>query len=473
MVDHLEENKTFDEFRDILSYWMDVYKWQNCSYLAIKSSKAQRLVFGRIILESGIFKGKIPPFYFETKSVIAGYDILKAEPNIIDQRLLEAREGTVKFSKHSFCLKNKSGDIPYFIFYPIYHPALPYGPRLTSLIIREKEKHEMLTMDLRLLDWELKSANQPFDSIQDLLTYMGLPMLSQMGDSATLESVARTPANISDQSTINNNQAEIILNVSHNLDVNKIKLGCKVFNKKGIERFSINGEKISWTYDEDSITGKYNHTVEDANLLQAFLSYKDLALHSWYLNDPQKQTNPRYLIHSLFDENHDILQKFLLQAESTSQNFEDGVALLLNVLGFSIFHYGQIPKLKDGPDIIVFTPTGNISVVECTIGLLDKEDKLAKLIQRTVLIKEKLKIAGFEHFSIQPVIISKLPRAEVTGHLEEAGKHGIAVICKEELIELLNRVSFHLDPEGLFQEALRLIPKNEQLPLPDLNNNRS
>lgn len=469
MSGHLDKN-TVDEFSDILSHWINVYKWQNCSYVAIKTPTGQKLVFGRIILETSLFKDSISDFYLETENIIVQHEILSAEPNNIDKRLLEAKEGLVTYSKHAFNLKNKSDELPYFTCYPIYHPAISYGARLPSLIIRERERHAILTMNLQLLDWELRSANQPFDSFEDLLAYMNLPGLSQMGDSATMEIIARTPANISDKSTINNNQAALILNVSQNLDVNKIKLGCKVFNRNGIERFSVNGGKIRWIDNKDSLMGEYNHTIEDATWLQAFLSYEGLALHSWYINDPQKQTNPRYSIHSLFDGGHDILQKFLLQAGYTSENFEDGVALLLNVLGFSIFHYGRIPKLKDGPDIIALTSMGNIAVIECTIGLLDKEDKLAKLIQRTFLIKEKLKNTGFNHFSVQPIIVSKLPRAEVTGHLEEAGKHGIAVVCKEELIELLNRITFHPDSEGLFQEASRLIPKNEQLSLPDINN---
>jgi len=468
MSDYLDKNAA-DEFRDILSHWINVYKWQNCSYVAVKSPTGPRLVFGRIILEPNSFKDSISDFYLETENIIAQHETLKIEPADIAERLLKAKEGLVTYSKHIFNLKNKSDELPYLTCYPIYHPAISYGPRLPSLIIREKERHAIFTMNLRLLDWELRSADQPFDSITDLLVSMGLPVLSQMGDFAAFELVARTPANISDKSLITNNSATIIVNVSQNVDINKIKLGCKVFNKNGIERFSVNGGKITWTNNQDSIIGEYKHTVEDAAWLQAFLSYEDLTLHDGYINDPQKQTNPRYSIHSIFDGSHDILKRFLLEAEFTQENFEEGIALLLNILGFSIFHYGQIPKLKDGPDIVAFTPLGNIAIIECTVGLLDNKDKLAKLIQRTVLVKDKLKNAGLGYFSIQPIIISRLSKAEVTGHLEEAGKHNIAVVCKEELEELFRRASFLPDAEGLFKEAERLIPKKDQLSLATLN----
>ena len=58
-------------------------------------------------------------------------------------------------------------------------------------------------------------------------------------------------------------------------------------------------------------------------------------------------------------------------------------------------HHGKIQKLQDGPDIIALTPIGNIGVIECTSGLLDTDDKLAKLVQRTNLIRKKLVETGF------------------------------------------------------------------------------
>ncbi|MBM4053278.1 MAG: hypothetical protein FJ264_01110 [Planctomycetes bacterium] len=54
-----------------------------------------------------------------------------------------------------------------------------------------------------------------------------------------------------------------------------------------------------------------------------------------------------------------------------------------------------------------------------------------------------------------------LTRNEVSGHLEEAGRHSIVVVCKEELTELLTRAPFPPDPEGLFKEAIQFIPENE------------
>ena len=457
MVEGLKEENAINEFRDILSNWINSYKSQICTFLAVKTNGKIRLKFGRIIFNTNTLQDSKLDFHIETNHLVAGRKIMKIEPKTIEQLLCETRERKVKFSEHSFIV-----DKPFIRFDPIYHSKLssPAGPRLPNLTISGSER---IDMDYQLFDWELKSADKPFGNTDELLDYLRLPRLTEMGDVYKLEIIAYSPVQISDKSKIGDGKALVILNVATGIDTNKIKLGFKVFNKNNIveQRFSITGEKVNWTKNEDLVTGDYNFKIEDINLIQAFISYDNVALHSWYVTDPQKQMNHRYSIHSLFDKNLDTLKRFLFVLFEERNNFEYGVALLLNILGFSVSHHGKIPKLQDGPDIIALTPIGNIGVIECTSGLLDKDDKLAKLVQRTTLIRKKLQETVFGYLLVQPVIITMLTRNEVSGHLEDAGRHSIVVVCKEELTELLNRAIFPPDPEGLFKEAVRLIPENE------------
>lgn len=198
------------------------------------------------------------------------------------------------------------------------------------------------------------------------------------------------------------------------------------------------------------------------------MSYNGKALHQWWVSDPKRHFNPRHAIHQIFDkEELEILNKLLFGPRKNDQDdFEEGVALLLSVLGFSIVHYGAIKNLREGPDIVAITPLGHIGVVECTIGLLDNKDKLAKLVQRTILIKEGMAKSGYGFLKVQPVIVSALPQKENKGDLDEAGKHSIAVVCRENLETMVNRIKLPLNPEGLFDEAAQLVPRNDQLTLP-------
>ena len=106
---------------------------------------------------------------------------------------------------------------------------------------------------------------------------------------------------------------------------------------------------------------------------------------------------------------------------------------LLTIFGFSIASYGKMTKYREGPDIIAEAPSGNIGIIECTVGLLNNNDKLAKLVQRTSLFREKLKEVGYPFLEIQPAIVTPLTRDEVKADIEMAGIHGIAVVCKENL----------------------------------------
>lgn len=91
-----------------------------------------------------------------------------------------------------------------------------------------------------------------------------------------------------------------------------------------------------------------------------------------------------------------------------------------------------------------------------SVGLLDRNDKLAKLVQRSMLIREKLDLAGYGFLQIQSVIVTPLSREEVAVNFETAGKHEIAVVCKEDLEEMLNQVSLPLNADRVFQEAKKL-----------------
>jgi hypothetical protein len=145
--------------------------------------------------------------------------------------------------------------------------------------------------------------------------------------------------------------------------------------------------------------------------------------------------------------------------------FEGAVSTLLNLLGFSVSNYGRIPKLQKGPDIIAVSPSGHVGVIECTIGLLDQNDKLAKLVQRAKLIHDRLTETGYGFLQIQPVIVTPLSRDEVTANLSTAGQHDIAVVCRDNLEYMLNRISLPPNADQLFQDAKRLIPNAVQ---PDL-----
>jgi len=464
----MHNKANISEFLKLLSLWKQAYKWKTTAFVGIKNPDGPTLLFGRIIFDY-IKPNEDLLFDFESSHLIAGREIVEIDSDNIEACIRDAEGGKLVAAGKSFSLHNKEDKSMGTAYYPIHHPSITLGPRIPSLIIYGGQKNELISIPNfrpgEMLDWDLKSADQPFESLNELLTHLHLPTSDRISAS-TLEIIANSPISITDKSVISEGIAQVQCRVAKGMDTDKIKFGYKTFHVNNTERGKIDGSSFTWDEDASSLLGSATIATQDAPIIQAFLSYDGVALHQWWIDDPEKRLNPRHAIHNVFDDGLRHVKEFLLTAEGRKNHaFEHGMALLINIFGFSTSHYGKLSNMQDGPDILAITPTGNVVVIECTTGLINTKDKLAKLVQRTTVIKEQLVKAGHGHLAVQPVIVTAMKRNEVEADLERAGENGIAVICRENIEELLSRVGFPLDPEALFLEAQRLIPRIKQPPL--------
>ena len=312
------------------------------------------------------------------------------------------------------------------------------------------------------LDWELIAADRPFASLDELLNTLGLPNWRHGPDSTGLEVQATSPATIGLHSKIADGRARIEIHASKALDVGKLKLGFQVIgNVPNLERGSVAGEALQWQQDQNLKRAEHFVEVGEAERVQAYLSYDGVPLDQRSVTDPLKQSNPRAAIHRAADPDFQLLEKLLLNPEKKDgAEFENAVSILLTLLGFSSIHYGLMRDFKEGPDIMVVAPCGNVGVVECTTGLLDTKDKLSKLVGRASRIKTHLAEAGHGNVDILPVIVTSLSRDEVKANLEAAQNLQIAVVCKEELLEAITQLTLPPNGDRVFNHAKGLIPRN-------------
>ncbi|MEK6791663.1 MAG: hypothetical protein AABY45_08190, partial [Deltaproteobacteria bacterium] len=446
------ENVDVIEFNKLLSLWKEVYKWKMTSFVAIKTTDGPKLLIGRIIFDS------VKPldslhFNFASSHIIAGREISETTIENIDLCIKNATESKLVSSKQTLSLYLKNSDTLGATFFPVYHPTIIFGPRLPSLIIRGSRRYELLSppnfRPMELPDWDLKAADQPFDSLDELFTHLGFPTSQQAGDSAALEIIGSSPVLIADNSKITAGSAQVKCRVAEAADIGKIKFGYKIVHTNSVERASITGDAFEWIIDGPSKLGTAIVPTKDAPWLQGFLSYDGVSLHQWWIDDPEKRPNQRHALHEILDKDLGFVKKFLLTSVGRqNRSFEHGMALLLSILGFSISHYGKLSNMEDGPDIIAITPTGNVGVIECTTGLLSAKDKLVKLAHRTTLIKDTLTKAGHGQIMVQPIIVTAYSKKQVEAELERAGESGVAVVCKENIEELLRRVTLPPNPEA-------------------------
>ena len=123
--------------------------------------------------------------------------------------------------------------------------------------------------------------------------------------------------------------------------------------------------------------------------------------------------------------------------------------------------------MRDNPDLLASTPSGNIVVVECTTGAIDNEGKLTKLLTRTRALEDKLRQSGHAHVRCLPVIVTSLPRGAIAD-LQPAKDAGIVVACAEDIEAALNRTLFPQNPDVLFEEQWQSARPPQDSPFPEL-----
>ena len=457
------QEQYFSQFQSLVAHWVKAYNHADYAYVGVKTTGGARLIAGRIFLNPFSNPQMVAPFAYDSEHVIAGRFVLDISEQDVLTMLESLRCGEMLGVGGTVVSLQPDNSLN-TICSPVRHPFVADGIRVPNIKSSGISRQTLLSgiEPLFDIDWELKSGQAPFDSLDDLLRHCALPIQSEMGGATWLEIVAGCPAFITDKSVIDNGEARIECRVASSLDAEALRVGYKIFQGEGnIERReSLSGTSFEWRLENGAKEGSCRVQVGDAQLMQAFASYSGVALHQWWITDPNKRLNPRHAIHQVFDDDLELLTKQLFKPESDKAHmFEQAVSTLLNLIGFSTGTYGRIPKLQRGPDVIAISPAGNIGVVECTLGLINENDKLAKLVQRTKLIKDKLSQTGYGHLQVLPVVVTPLPRTENSANLEEAGKLGIAVVCKEDIEALIVQVRLSLNPEKWFEDAKSLVPR--------------
>jgi hypothetical protein len=216
-----------DRCSALLSTWKGAYVCAVRSYVGVKTAEGSRLLYGRVLLEPGRSGIDETRFKCETEHVFAGRFVTAVGPHDRDAINAGARAGHIDGLDGTLSLTIEASRPFSNFFSPVYHPFVSDGPRLPSLLVRGGAKHALLTTagEARQLDWELRSADVPFDTLDELLGHCGLPASAQFGDSTTAEIVARTPGVIGSGSAINRGEALIECRIARALDVGKLRLG--------------------------------------------------------------------------------------------------------------------------------------------------------------------------------------------------------------------------------------------------------
>lgn len=450
MSDHNRE--TIERFWTDIAPWEVAYTHSGLSFFAVRRDGQLHLIHGRLFLNT--VPSKITRKHFETESVVAGYFPL-SELGLTHRALVD------KLMTSDVVITPVGG-----LLFPIdtaasasanytpFHPeGIHGGSRISVLMISGDQRHAYVQQPQ--LDWELKSASTPFDSLGELLGEYSLGIYK--GDFAHIEVVALAVAEVDFNSVVKGETVKPALFLANALNQAECQLGYRVLlHSRVVERGAINGAEMEWTPGDHNAHGTGCLKIPSGAVLQCFATYRGFAQHQGWIADPATAQNPRRAAMEEFDDKLIVLRDFLFEEQKPrkdARDFEIGVAWLMWMLGFSVAHAGATSRTSDATDILATTPGGHMALVECTTGHLKADTKLAKLVERAQTIRRRLDESGNRHMRLLPVIVTAMGREEVKADSDQAQQLGVVVVTKEDLTETLSRSVMLQNADLIFSQA--------------------
>jgi len=446
-------------FFEAIAGWRAGYRVARLHVLGVRSGETLELVSARIVLDIGGDTAVKSSF---RAGRIEAHQVLLNQEEIDIQRATHALASTTGLCVAGLgCLRLPSTEqVGIYVAPPmLLHPeGLNSGHRMAVLSIGGGHITDQLPLPES--DWLLKAADCPYDSAQELAIDFGLGALR--GDRALLEVVARTVIEVLVESSVTGTQANVGVWMASSLDQTKSKVGFRVIHQgRVVQRGAIQGKDLSWSERDPAVVGVGSIEVPAGSIVQCIASYAGEAQHVQWRADPGSFLNPRGAILSLVDPSGSLTQAYLhpdMPARGkAADDFEAAISWLLWGLGFSVASFGTHPKTRDAFDIIATTPRGDFVVVECTLGLLRAEGKLAKLSARTVNVRDSLTSSNMTHLRVLPVIVTAMSSEQVAADTGPAVDLGVLVITREDLDEAQTELLRFPDADSLFERGLRAV----------------
>lgn len=460
-------------FKKLVEPWVATYDQLIVSAIGVFDGVEKRIVGARVLLAPSFINEHTKILPLQGEIFWGQLEVRPWDPSDFEDLLENIVNGFLIIDSVKASLPKDDGPTPYPIFYSGSHPAFGGNQaplRFPALVMRGGGRRKILdrVVGEENLEWHLWASSPPFFDLADLYTHFRLFHPAQIGDETQIELMARAPIVIDARSVISEKKARLVLIASRAIDKNLISVGFRALaNESGVVRSKMHSKEIRWIENDKGMEGFLEIDVGGAPAIQCFLSYANIGVQQFWVFDPSLHLNMRHAVHSAFDPNQDVVRRLVIEPKDTdSREFEEGVAMLLSMLGFSVTQHGRSQKLSKAPDIVAITPQNRIAVIECTVGLPGAGDQFATVRRRTETLRKSLLQSGWPNMTLYPIVVSALPEAEIGDHKKEASEQGILVICREDLQAGLDRVRLPVDPDQMLVSAFG------RLKLPSFMNNK-
>ena len=318
------------------------------------------------------------------------------------------------------------------------------------LKVSSRASHIFRPTELVQLDGALRCCEIPFDGVDDLCSWMGLPNLAMNDFRPQLEAHINPPVDLIWSGEEFREGMLSLKLVAHNeFDISKMSVGLRMAPGLIVNTRVQVADKISWENEEvDFRTGRLSVTSESAHSMLAMICIQGATVRRQWFSDPSRSFNPLYVATQHFDKDFRQIRKAIFDGND-SEKFEKAVASLAFILGFS-------PALQvesDAPDILMMAPSGRLVLIECTIRVADVTVKAGKLADRKNGLQSVLRSQN-DLRDVVAVLVCRQSSSNPALHISELKSMGIYLLSKEGLEEALIRISSPRHADELLNEMV-------------------
>lgn len=446
----IDRNK-LSNFLNTISPWKAAYSEATLSLIGLKRGEEIEILRANMVLlcdES--FSTEV---VVETQSLIACRVVLKDINESYDAALeklatsgLPTPFGTIRITltereNSPSCHFSSNGPISGKI-----------GRRSNYLSIRGARRDATPALDI--VTWELMAAKRPYGSLSELADDLSIPRFT-LEDVSFVEAHADAVLTIDKGKHVCGTEALLGVVLARGLESAHCSLGYVVgVAGSAIDRGRIDGTAMEWKEIGTSRFGEFRLSVPKGASVRVYASYNGNPQDADQLFDPTIFPNYRHALHDVFDADLVILKRYLFDEKNQQKNARDlevGVAILFFMLGFSVNSFVGKP-LEDAPDMIACAKGGDMLLIECTTSLINREGKLAKLVDRVAMVNARLRNGPETNVRVLPMVIStKTSESVAATDRQAAEEQGIVIWTRENLETALDQARFPHDSDEFFE----------------------
>jgi hypothetical protein len=236
-------------FLTAIAPWESGYEHNSFAYVAKKQEGI--FVISQAIIWLSTTESKIPFRAFETENVCAEHVRLTDVGLTYRQCIEDLCAGMITTPRGRGLFPAQQSGWHDLFFTPLHPSALQSQSRVNLLQI--KGDHQILKNGPSILDWELRGADTPYDTVQELFGEFGLGGL--FTDRITLEVVASSVMGFDgDASTVDGETATIVIRLANTLNYSNAAVGYREIIPGKTNR-GIVGSQFSWKQTDSAQVG--------------------------------------------------------------------------------------------------------------------------------------------------------------------------------------------------------------------------